>query len=222
MTTTPEPKDKLDAMTTTRRRCRAVAVVNGPEDDLLDWDADRLADRRGGRTASAAADLHGVAGRGPQTGPQFAEVDAPVTRQHAAQRAAGHRAQRWPQDGGRRREGGVDSRRPRPNWSTGCSTTPNRGRPSPVKRVYIPKAQHRKAAPARHSRDRRPVPSGAGRQRVGTRVGGTVRAEVLRVPAGPWLPRRDRGHLPRRQGPNPAAAVGARRGPGGGVRPNRS
>ena len=40
MTTTPEPKDKLDAMTTTARRCRgAVVVVNGPEDDLLDWDA---------------------------------------------------------------------------------------------------------------------------------------------------------------------------------------
>ena len=33
------------------------------------------------------------------------------------------------------------------------------------------------------------------RQRAGARVGGAVRAEVLRVPAGPRLPRRDRGDL---------------------------
>jgi len=40
MTTTPEPKDKLDAMTmTATARPDAVVVVNGPEDDLLDWDA---------------------------------------------------------------------------------------------------------------------------------------------------------------------------------------
>jgi RNA-directed DNA polymerase len=40
MTTTPEPKDKLDAMTTTATAMPdAVVVVNGPEDDLLDWDA---------------------------------------------------------------------------------------------------------------------------------------------------------------------------------------
>jgi RNA-directed DNA polymerase len=36
----PEPKDKLDAMTTTATAMPdAVVVVNGPEDDLLDWDA---------------------------------------------------------------------------------------------------------------------------------------------------------------------------------------
>ena len=40
MTTTPEPKDKLDAMTMTATAMPdAVVVVNGPEDDLLDWDA---------------------------------------------------------------------------------------------------------------------------------------------------------------------------------------
>ena len=41
MTTTPEPKDKLDTMTTCEQTSvgeRAV-MVNGPEDDLLDWDA---------------------------------------------------------------------------------------------------------------------------------------------------------------------------------------
>ena len=34
----------------------------------------RLAPGRGGRTASAAEDLHGIAGRGPQEGPQLAEL----------------------------------------------------------------------------------------------------------------------------------------------------
>src|SRR5664279_2756697 len=71
---------------------------------------DRLADRRGRRTAFTAADLYGKQGRGPQTGSQFAEVNAPVTRQYASQRAAGHRTQRWPQDSGRRRQGGVTPR----------------------------------------------------------------------------------------------------------------
>ncbi|HZW45848.1 MAG TPA: hypothetical protein VFF32_15965 [Dermatophilaceae bacterium] len=38
MTTTPEPKDKLDT-TTTQQATQFVAavVVNGPEDDILDW-----------------------------------------------------------------------------------------------------------------------------------------------------------------------------------------
>lgn len=40
MTTTPEPKGKLDTMTTEQAVApSAVAVVNGPEDDLLDWRA---------------------------------------------------------------------------------------------------------------------------------------------------------------------------------------
>ncbi len=40
MTTTPEPKGKLDAMTTQQAaRSVAVAVVNGPEDELPDWHA---------------------------------------------------------------------------------------------------------------------------------------------------------------------------------------
>jgi len=40
MTTTPEPKDKLDAMTGRAAVLPGAAVVvNGPEDDLLDWDA---------------------------------------------------------------------------------------------------------------------------------------------------------------------------------------
>ncbi len=43
MTTTPEPKDKLDSMTTSTPAAAAspslsgVAVLNGPEDEPLDW-----------------------------------------------------------------------------------------------------------------------------------------------------------------------------------------
>ena len=51
-----------------------------------------------------------------------------------------------------------------------------------------PQAGRPQAATARDSRDRRPRASGTGRQRVGARVGGAVRAEVLRVSAGPRLP----------------------------------
>src|SRR5680860_617535 len=38
MTTTPEPKDKLDTTTTQQATLSVgVVVVNGPEDDILDW-----------------------------------------------------------------------------------------------------------------------------------------------------------------------------------------
>ena len=70
MTTTPEPKDKLDTMTTQEQASvgeRAV-MVNGPEDDLLDWyaidwrtaedDVRRLRQRI--FTASQAGDLKRV------------------------------------------------------------------------------------------------------------------------------------------------------------------
>src|SRR5665811_2147903 len=59
-------------------------------------------------------------------------------------------------------------------------------------------------------------------QRAGTGVGGTIRAEIVWVSTGSWLPGRDRCHLLDRQGREPEAAMGARRGPDGGVRPNRS
>ena len=65
------------------------------------------------------------------------------------------------------------------------------------------------------------VPAGPDGHRVGARVGGPVRTEVLRVSPGPGLPRRHRGdsHLgePHRR----QASVGARRRLGGGVRPPR-
>ena len=53
-------------------------------------------------------------------------------------------------------------------------------------------------------------------------MGGQVRAEVLRVSAGPWLPRRDPGDPPSGQGQEPETAVGSGRRPGIGIRPHRA
>src|SRR3954470_10577141 len=55
----------------------------------------RLAGPRGQRTAAAAADLHGGAGRGPGQAQEPAEVDAAELEQHVVERAAGDAAQCW-------------------------------------------------------------------------------------------------------------------------------
>ena len=179
----------------------AVAEVNGPEEGrkrLETWSADRLAEaeehvrrlRQRIFTASKAGD-------GP--GPQPAEVDAPVPSQHAGQRAAGDGSQRWPQDGGHRRAGGA-APRTRPNWP-GAQRRSASWLPRPVKRVYIPKATAESAPLGIPVIIDRCLQSRVATR--GTRVGGTVRTEVLRVSAGPWLPGRDRSHLDTCQGPHP-------------------
>ena len=51
------------------------------------------------------------------------------------------------------------------------------------------------AEAARDSRAPGPLPPATGPKRAGARVGGPVRAQILRVPSGPRLSRRDRGVL---------------------------
>jgi hypothetical protein len=75
-------------------------VVNGPEGDFLDWgsvawpnvekEVRRLRQRI--FTASQAGDFRKVR--------NLQKLMAPVTGQCACERAAGDRAERWPQDGG--------------------------------------------------------------------------------------------------------------------------
>lgn len=178
---------------------------------------DRLAVGGGRRTATAAAHLHGIAGGGPQAGPQPAEVDAALPRQRTAQRAAGRAAQRRAWDGGHRRQdraAGTAEGRTGRLGAAGCEVVDAQARPA---RVY-PEGRAQQAAPTRHPGDRGQSPAGCDRQCAGAGVGGAVRVAVLRIPTRPRLPRRDRGDLQGRAGPQPHPAMGPRRRPGRGIR----
>ena len=196
-------------------------MVNGPEGDVLDWDAVRLAAGRGRRTAAAAADLHGEQGRGPEEGPQSAETDAPFPGERAVERAAGDGGQCWPQDGRGRRAGSCSTGWEKAEMASWLQHGAAAWRPRPVKRVFIPKAG-RETARARDSRDRRQGAAGPDGGRAGARVGGPVRVPVVWVPAGPLLPGRDAGRLRDRTREDLQARVGAGRRPGRRVRPHRS
>jgi len=182
---------------------------------------DRLAGAGGAGTAAAAADLQGGAGAGLAQGQEPAEADAAQPCQHAGQRAAGDAAQCWAQDRRDRRGGRFDSR-----GQGGCG-----GAGAPVHLVVEPPRgpacvhpegiKPCEAPSARHSRDHGPVSPEPGQERAGARVGGPVRAQIVWVPAGPRLSRRDRGDLQRVQRPDGQPRVGAGRGPGRGVRPHR-
>ena len=195
-------------------------VVNGPEDET--WTGTRrLAHGRGRRTAAAAEDLQGVAGRGPEAGPQSAEADAAEPVEHADQRAAGDAsAMLAAATAGIDGRGRVDLPRPGRRWR--WTFTTSAAVAGPTGQAGVHPEEQRKTASARHSGDARPRAAGPGDERAGARVGGPVRAAILRVPARTRLPRRDRGHLlDAATATEPEACVGPRRGPGRGVRPHR-
>jgi hypothetical protein len=175
----------------------------------------RLAPGAGRRTAAEAADLRGVAGWGPETGPQSAEADAPLARQRAAQRAAGDGAQRWPQHGGDRRPHGAV--RPGESGPGRVDAAPLRVVEGPAGQAGVHSQARGEEARARYRGDRRQMPSGCDGQRAGTRVGGQGRAEVLRIPARPELSGRDRRDLLDRGVAPRQAPLGARRGPDRGL-----
>src|SRR5260370_1432495 len=111
-----------------------------------------------------------------------------------------------------------------PVWEGGRAGTPVRhvvASPGSAARVRTEGIKPREAEAARDSRADGPLPPAAGPSRAGTGVGSPVRTPLLRVPAGPQLPGRDRGDLQRVQRPDGQARVGARFRPGRGVRQNR-
>jgi hypothetical protein len=134
------------------------------------------------------------------------KLTAAQPRQHAGQRAAGDAAQRRAQDRRDRRGGRLDSRGQGGRGGAGAPVHHLLAAPRGPARAHTEGIKPCETPPARHSRDHGPLPPGTGPPRAGARVGGPVRAPVLRVPAGPGLPRRDRGDLQHVQGaPAPGA-----------------
>ena len=161
---TPEPPDKLDA----------ALAVNGPEDTILDWHAiDWRACEESVRrlrqrifTATQAGDLPRV--RNLQRLMLRSRANTLVSVRRVTERNAGHLT------------AGVDGEvvltaKAKADLVTRVQQHAEPFKAQPVRRVYIPKKGNSgKRRPLGIPRDRRPGPSGPGRQRVGTRVGGAV------------------------------------------------
>jgi RNA-directed DNA polymerase len=209
----PEPKDKLDAAT--------MVAVSGPEDAALRWrqidwrrvEADVRRLRQRIFTASKAGDLQKV--RRLQKLMLRSRANTLLSVRRVTERNAG------------RLTAGVDGEAvltPEAKMQLVDRVQLNAEpfKAMPVRRVYIPKRGS--------STKRRPLGIPVIVDRVHQarvvnalepRVGGAVRAEVLRVSAGPRLSGCDPGCPSSREGQEREAAVGAGRGSGIGVRPDR-
>ena len=180
MTEAPEPTDKLGATTT--------VVVNGPEDETLDWGAiDWRAFEENVRrlrqrifTASKAGDLGRV--RNLQKLMLRSRANTLLSVRRVTERNAG------------RLTAGIDGEvvltpEAKMKLAERVQRQAEPFKALPVRRGIHPKeGQQHQAPSARNSRDSRQVPPGASRQCAGTRVGGAVRAEVLRVSVRPRMP----------------------------------
>ena len=228
----PEPKGKLDAMTgysfTTPvwdggtwvtpvvAEVRAAPRVNGPR-DVLDWDAIDWRVHEGSvrrlrrRIFKATREQDWAKVRSLQkmmlrSWSNTLVSVRQVTQRNAGRRTAGIDGQVALSSEGQGGDGGLG---PPDDLHLGSAAGPAR----------VCAEGQWKTPPARHSRARGPLPPGTGPPRAGTRVGGPVRAQVVWVPAGSWLRRRDRRavhHAERQE----QAGVDRRRRLVGGVRQN--
>src|SRR5947209_3726394 len=171
----------------------STARVNGPEDDLeewaaIDWRAHEDNVRRLRQRifkATKVGDLRRV--RRLQKLMLRSRSNTLISVRQVTQRNAG------------RRTAGVDGEvalTPRQRMDLAehlGRQAPIRGGPAGPAGVH-PKGK-RQASPSRHSCHFGPRAASTGEECAGARGGGALRAEILWIPAGAWLPRCDRGHL---------------------------